>query len=264
MRISADGVILLALPMRKALLAVALSAGLLAGVSSAAPPKWDITGTWVGFAGDLTLTQTDGKLTGTFRMKFGCTELYTANGTISGSAVTLALQRQGGADDTTSCAGTQTLSGSVDPSGTALLLALSNKFQTSPAGRFTGTAKKLGTETKPAAKTYSYPVLVKCRGGTQLCAQAFAVSVQAAADPLVVQFTTAAGHCSDARFYISVDGGSERVSAFIGRAKSTPAYTFQVGAGRHRVQVRAEGRRGGCNKGDLQQWGGTLKIQTGG
>lgn len=255
---------ILPVPMLKALLAVALSAGLLAGASAAAAPSWDITGKWVGFSGDLTLTQADGKLSGTFRMKVGCTENYTATGTISGSAVTLTLQRASGAGDQPPCAGTQTLSGSVDTGGTALLLKLSNAFQTSPADRFAGKAKKVGAP-KPSVSTKSYSVFVKCPGPQkQLCSQAYTVSLNAPAGPLVVQFTTSSGHCSDARFRISVDGGPERVSAFVGPSKSTPAYTFNVSAGQHRVQVRAEGRPGGCNKGYLAQWNGTLKVTTGG
>ncbi len=250
--------------MLKALLAVALSAGLLAGASAAAAPSWDITGKWVGFSGDLTLTQADGKLSGTFRMKVGCTELYTATGAISGSAVTLALKRASGAGDQPPCAGTQTLSGSVDASGTALLLELANAFQTSPAGRFAGKAKKPGAAT-PAGSTKSHSVFVKCTGPKQqLCAPAYTVSLNVPAGPLVVQFTTSSGYCSEARLRISVDGGPERISPFLGPSKSTPAYTFDVSAGQHRVQVRAEGRTGGCNTGFLSQWNGTLKTSTGG
>ena len=247
-----------------ALLAVALSAGFLAGSSAAAAPSWDITGTWVGYAGDLTVTQADGNLSGSFQMKAGCTELYTATGTISGSAVTLTLRRASGAGDQPPCAGTQTLSGSVDASGTALLLKLANAYQTSPAGRFAGKAKKLGVETPPVS-TKSHSVFVKCTGPKkQLCSQPYTASLNAPAGHLVVQFTTSSGHCSDVRLRISVDGGPERVSAFVGPRQSTPAYTFTVREGQHRVRVRAEGRPGGCNKGYLQQWNGTLKVTTGG
>lgn len=247
-----------------ALLAVAVSAGLLAGAARSAPPSWDIGGTWVGYAGDLTVTQAAGNLRGSFQMKAGCTELYTATGTISGSAVTLALRRASGAGDQPPCAGTQTLSGGVNASGTALLLKLSNAYQTSPAGRFAGKAKKLGAP-KPSVSTKSYSVFVKFPSPKkQLCSQAYTVSVNAPAGPLVVQFTTSSGHCSDARLRISVDGGPERISAFVGPRQSTPAYTFKVSAGQHRVQVRAEGRTGGCNKSYLLQWNGTLKVTTGG
>ncbi len=250
--------------MVKTLLAVALSAGLLAGTSTAAAPAWDISGTWVGFSGDLTLTQTDGKLSGSFRMKVGCTDSYTATGTISGSAVTLTLTRAGGAGDQPPCAGTQTLNGAVDTSGTALLLKLANAFQSSPADRFAGKATKLGAPKTPAS-VKSYSVFVKCPGPKkQLCSQSYAVLTNAPAGRLVVQFTTSSGHCSDARFRISVDGGIERISPFVRRSASTPAYTFAVRAGQHRVQVRAEGRTGGCNTGYVTQWAGTLKITTGG
>jgi hypothetical protein len=245
------------------LLAVVLSAGLFAGSSVASAPAWDIGGTWAGVVGDLTLTQTGETLSGSFQMKFGCTELYTASGSISGSAVTLALKRANGAGDQQPCAGTQTLSGSVDAGGTALLLTLSNAFQTSPVDRFVGTAKKLGSETHPTS-TKSYAVFVKCTGRQQLCPQAYTVALNAPTGPLVVQFTISPGHCSDVRLRFSVDRGPERVSAFLGPRKSTPAYTFDVKAGRHSVQVRAEGRTGGCNKGFLMQWAGTLLVRTGG
>ncbi len=246
--------------MPRALLALvlALAVGLLAGGSAAAPPAWDVSGTWIGFVGDVTLTQAEGALSGTFQMKVGCTEAYTANGTISGSSISLRLARASGGGDTFPCAGSQTLSGTVDPSGAAMLLTLSNRFQTSPPGRFEGKAKKLGAT---AAK--SYPVFLKCKGGKQLCPKAFAVSAEAPSGTLTVQFTMSRGHCSDVRVRISVDGGPEKVSAFLGPGKSTPAFRFEVGPGQHRVRVRAEGRRGGCNKGALLQWAGTLRVGAG-
>jgi hypothetical protein len=253
-----------------ALFVLVLAVWLIPAAASAAAPNWNISGRWAGYSGDLALTQTNSSLSGTFQMKAGCTESYTVAGSISGDDVTLALRRANGGGNAMPCAGSQTLQGVVDPTGTAMSLTLANFAFSSPPDRFTGTARAVATTTTTTttsttttipATNSSYTVLVKCSGQTQRCSNSFTTTVQTHKGTLVAHFTTASGHCSDARITISVDEKSPHTSAFLGRNTSTPAFSFAVTAGRHLVRVGAEGRVGGCNKGFLAQWGGTLQVR---
>lgn len=231
-----------------------------AGSVATSTPGWDVTGPWSGFVGDLQLTQTgDGSLSGRFVMKFGCTETYLVSGRIDGTAVTLWLVRANGGGDEWPCAGTQTLNGEVEPSGRVMALALVNFAQSSPAAPFTGEAVWIGEEPRYSK---DFAVDVRCGTGRQMCRRAFVGTVRPPAGTLGVRFATWTGHCSDVRLRISVDGGRERVSPFISPGSTTPEYTFQVTAGAHRITVRAEGRRGGCNHGDLRHWAGTLMSRS--
>ena len=117
--------------------------------AGSATPAWNIAGTWTGAPGALTLAQSGGTLTGSFTMRFGCTDTYAVTGSIAGTTVRLDLTRAGG--DQMPCAGTQTLNGTVDPSGKALVLALVNAHQASPATPFAGQAKAVAAT--PAAGT---------------------------------------------------------------------------------------------------------------
>lgn len=262
---------------------VALSVGTvlaacLAGVSSAATPSWDVSGTWVGFAGTLTLSQSGATLTGSFQMngKVGCGMRYTASGTISGSAVSISLKRADGGANAPPCAATQTLIGSVGTSGTSISLSLKNAYQTSPAATFTGKAHAYtGSTTPPPATTIAKPTTtvatpkpvahtfgadIVCTAATQLCSPAYTTSVKAVGTTLTAQFTTSTAHCSSLRVLIAVDGAGERTSAFLPGGASAPVYTWTVKPGIHTVRVRAEGKTGGCNYGTLKRWGGYLKV----
>jgi len=65
-------------------------------------------------------------------------------------------------------------------------------------------------------------------------------------------------HCSDIIARVRIDG---RVvgSDLLGPGESTAAY--RVPAGEHTVGVQAEGVAGGCNRGFLSAWGGTVHFQ---
>ncbi|MDO8732086.1 MAG: hypothetical protein Q7L55_05880 [Actinomycetota bacterium] len=232
----------------------------LASGASASTPEWDVSGTWSSAGGDLVISQSaDGSLTGRFIMKRGCTDTYGATGRIDGSSISLSLARASGRGDEYPCAGTQTLNGSVGPRGTTLILTLVNFAQTSPASPFTGQATSLRAD-----ETFkqSFSVLVSCgTTGSQICPKVFVGVVRPGSGRIAVLFTLAQ-HCSDVRLYISVDGGVERVSPFLGSRQATRDYSFRIGDGPHRVQVRAEGRRGGCNYGQLSIWGGTLLARS--
>lgn len=116
------------------LAAVSALAASAAPAPAAARAAADLTGTWKGFSGTLTLVQQGAQLTGTFAMAVGCTRTYNATGSVSGSTVSLALALPGGSDGPP-CAATQTMSGTAGAS--ALQLALVNEFQSSPPTAFT-------------------------------------------------------------------------------------------------------------------------------
>ena len=242
------------------ILLLVLQAGTLASGARASTPEWDVSGAWSSAGGDLRLSQAaDGSLTGSFVMKIGCTDTYRATGRIDGTAISLSLARANGAGDEYPCAGSQTLNGSVGPGGSTLTLTLVNFAQTSPASPFTGQASRPGAD-----ETFekSFSVLVSCGNtGKQICPKAFVAVVRPESARIAVRFTMAK-HCSDVRVYISVDGGAEKVSPFLGSREATRNYAFRVSDGPHRVQVRAEGRRGGCNSGQLATWGGTLLVRS--
>jgi hypothetical protein len=65
-------------------------------------------------------------------------------------------------------------------------------------------------------------------------------------------------HCSDIIAHVRIDGrevGADR----LGPGESTLQY--KVPAGEHTVGVQAEGVAGGCNRGFLASWGGTVHFQ---
>jgi hypothetical protein len=200
-------------------------------------------------------------------MKVGCTDTYSVGGKVDGSAVSIALTRAGGGIDAGLCAGTQTLNGTVDASGTTMQLALVNAHQASPATAFTGKAKKAGatatTTTLTVGVTRPFSVSIVCGAPhKQLCPTRYTVGVKTAAGNLRARFITSSGHCADVRLRLSVDGGAPSTSAFIGPAVATRWYAFAVSKGTHILSLQAESRPSGCNTiGYLKQWAGRLELR---
>ena len=76
--------------------------------------------------------------------------------------------------------------------------------------------------------------------------------------PSNVWLTADPTHCSDIIAHVRIDGrevGADR----LGPGESTLQY--KVPAGEHTVGVQAEGVAGGCNRGYLAAWGGTIHFQ---
>jgi hypothetical protein len=76
--------------------------------------------------------------------------------------------------------------------------------------------------------------------------------------PSNVWVTADPTHCSDIIVHVRIDGrevGADR----LGAGESTLQY--KVPAGEHSVRVQAEGVAGGCNRGFLAAWGGTIHFQ---
>ncbi|MDH6245975.1 hypothetical protein [Mycobacterium sp. OTB74] len=65
-------------------------------------------------------------------------------------------------------------------------------------------------------------------------------------------------HCSDIIAHVRIDGEAME-SYVLGPGQRTAAY--RVPAGEHEVAVQAEGVNGGCNRGYLAAWGGTVHFQ---
>lgn len=76
--------------------------------------------------------------------------------------------------------------------------------------------------------------------------------------PSNVWITADPTHCSDIIAHVRIDG---RVvgSDLLGPGESTAEY--RVPPGEHTVGVQAEGVTGGCNRGFLSAWGGTVHFQ---
>lgn len=77
--------------------------------------------------------------------------------------------------------------------------------------------------------------------------------------PTNVWVTADPTHCSDIVAHVIIDH-REVGSKQLGPGRNTNAYL--VPRGEHTIGVRADGVRGGCNRGFLGAWGGTLNFRT--
>jgi hypothetical protein len=80
---------------------------------------------------------------------------------------------------------------------------------------------------------------------------------------LRVQYNASAGHCSDVRARIQVDGIERGVTALLTAGQSSRF--IDVGpesSCAHTVALQGEGRVSGCNTGTLAGWGGTMDVTT--
>lgn len=120
-------------------------------------------------------------------------------------------------------------------------------------------AAQAGAQT--TTTTYG-PFSVTSTSGTQLSNVVYSINV--VTDGLLrVEYTAAATHCSDVRMHFEVDGVERAVSAFL--VPGVSSGFFDVGPvtpGAHVIALRAEGRVGGCNSGQLVGWGGTAQVTT--
>lgn len=113
----------------------------------------------------------------------------------------------------------------------------------------------------PVTTTYG-PFSVNCTAGVQLCNNTFSQTVTTTG-LLQVQYNASAGHCSNVRAHILVDGAERAVTAFLTPGQSSGFFDVgPVGAGSHTVALQGEGTVGGCNAGLLANWGGTMDVTT--
>jgi hypothetical protein len=113
-----------------------------------------------------------------------------------------------------------------------------------------------------SAKITDFPVGVpNCpQPQTQVCQPIVSVYVTTQG-PLLVEFTAGQSQCSLMVAHIFVDR-REWGSHVVGPGERDGGYYIDVSPGEHEVGVQAEGIEGGCNKGYVTSWAGTLRVET--
>jgi hypothetical protein len=110
------------------------------------------------------------------------------------------------------------------------------------------------------ATTVYGPFSINSTSGMQLSNVLYPINTSTAG-LLLVQYNASAGHCSDVRVHILVDGTERALSAFLAPGQSSGFLNVgPVAPGAHVVALQAEGRVGGCNAGFLLNWGGTAQV----
>jgi hypothetical protein len=114
--------------------------------------------------------------------------------------------------------------------------------------------------------------IVSCTSTGELCDPPFFVSVETGS-VLQVQYFVRPTHCGSVRVGLLVDGTLEATSDFLGWPGAPAPFSElaldtglvdlgPVSPGAHVVGVQAEGQVGGCNTGQLDNWGGSLRVLT--
>lgn len=106
------------------------------------------------------------------------------------------------------------------------------------------------------------PFSVSSTSGTQLSNNVYS-QVVSTLGVLRIQYNTSAGHCSDVRAHILVDGIERGLTGFLSAGQASGFVDVgPVSAGQHTVALQGEGRVSGCNSGVLAAWGGTMDVVT--
>jgi hypothetical protein len=117
----------------------------------------------------------------------------------------------------------------------------------------------LGAYSQTATTVYG-PFSLTSTSGTQLSNVLFPINVSTSGT-LLVQYTASAGHCSNVRAHILVDGVERGLTPFLTPGQSSAFLNVgPVSAGAHVVALQGEGTVGGCNAGVLVGWGGTAAV----
>jgi len=114
--------------------------------------------------------------------------------------------------------------------------------------------------------------IVSCASSGQLCDPPFFVPVETGS-VLQVQYFVRGTHCASVRVGLLVDGTLVATSDFLGWPGAPAPFSElaldtglvdlgPVSPGAHVVGIQAEGQVGGCNFGDLPNWGGSLRVLT--
>lgn len=107
------------------------------------------------------------------------------------------------------------------------------------------------------------PFSISTSTGTQLSGPLYTINNVTTTGTLQVRYNASAGHCSDVRTHIFVDGVERGVTAFLSPGQSSAFVDVgPVAPGAHVVAVQGEGRVSGCNTGALVGWGGTVDVAT--
>lgn len=124
-----------------------------------------------------------------------------------------------------------------------------------------------GTSTSAASSAASSAatvkdVVVNCTSAGQVCSPSYTTSTGFTTGQLLqLDFTASPRHCSDISVSFAVDGVVQYTSPFLAPGGATGVIDLgPVSSGMHTVAVQATGRTGGCNRGALSAWTGTLDI----
>ena len=114
--------------------------------------------------------------------------------------------------------------------------------------------------------------VVSCTSTGELCDPPFVVSVETGS-VLQAQYFVRPTHCASVRVGFLVDGALKATSDFLGWPGAPAPFSDlaldtdlvdlgPVSPGAHVVGVQAEAQVGGCNFGQLDNWGGSLRVLT--
>jgi hypothetical protein len=105
---------------------------------------------------------------------------------------------------------------------------------------------------------------VNCTGQVQLCDPPATLFIGNAATKTRISkivYTASAGHCSDGRLHVSVDGAEKGRMRFIARNEQAVfRKRLKLQPGQHRLDFRFEGKISGCNTGFVSGWGGEIVV----
>ncbi|WP_231639621.1 hypothetical protein [Mycobacterium sp. Marseille-P9652] len=114
-----------------------------------------------------------------------------------------------------------------------------------------------------SANTYTKHLAVDCpQPYSQTCTPRAGMQVGGSGTPYLITFTADPSACAPGMVHIFVDGVEQGHSE---AGPGMPAHFFRVAHGPgndHTVDVQLDGVLGGCNKGSMSGWSGTLKVQT--
>ena len=105
------------------------------------------------------------------------------------------------------------------------------------------------------------PFSVSSNGTGELSSAVYAIAFTGGG-PVEASYRAPATHCSAMRMHFLLDGAERAVSGLLPPGRDSGfVYLGEVRQGEHKVQLRAEGVRGGCNSGRLVSWGGVASLR---
>jgi len=115
-------------------------------------------------------------------------------------------------------------------------------------------------------------IFVTCQGKSQVCNPPYSVKIETGS-VLKVRYIVPPSHCSSVKIHFILDGKNVHSTGWLswpGAPAPFSSYLLDTGIinlghmspGVHALSVQAEGLYGGCNKGYLASWAGTLRIIT--
>ena len=116
--------------------------------------------------------------------------------------------------------------------------------------------------------------MVLCTSEGQICDPSHSIEIGIETSSfLQVQYSVPPSHCSSVRIIVSVDGSTKVTTGFFGWLGASGPFAelplstgvLDLGPespGTHVLTIQGEGQQGGCNTGQLESWGGSLRILT--